>query len=487
MAEIDTSSYPKPGNSPGALDIAKNYGAVQQQALGIEKQKLELVNARFGEMAKGFTNLIAKPDLNLDDVRKYVENQVKLGYVPAEMAATTLSTLPPTQGMPADQASNTLRGALKQHLQHAETMVETMNRQFGTNVDIQDNRNIYSGVRASPMEGSVVTPKTITPIQLSPTQPIKMPGSNEPGIAGPSGPPGPRPFASPSVNAQPPAAISQRRGNLARAVEQPAPVAAPAITGPTGPTVSRGTEFNDRFSAAFPNAVATGPAPGVVEAQTAVGGQSGKDYATDLNRTKSLQADLQPDLAVLNIVKDKKPTDFGPGTDLLNQIKKTAATWLPGVDPKVLNDATDYDTVKKYLVQGARSAGNTGTNDQLAAAFEANPNTTMSTATIENIVKSRVALRKMQAAQTLLFTQQGLPENEYSKWIAKYQNVLDPRAFGFDMMTPEARDKLISGMADRDRNGNWIAKKGKEKEFQRFETSLQFANDANLIEPPGRQ
>ncbi len=186
-----------------------------------------------------------------------------------------------------------------------------------------------------------------------------------------------------------------------------------------------------------------------------------------------IQADLQPDLAVLDVVKGKAPGDFGPGTDAFNQLKKVAVTWLPNVDPKLINDSSDYDTVKKYLVQGARAAGNTGTNDQLAAAFEANPNTTMNTATIESIVKTRVALKKMEAAQALLFDQQNLPESEFSRWKAKNQNKLDPRAFGWDMMSNEARQKLVKRLSP--------------KEFQKLETSIQFAKDAELIEPPARR
>src|SRR5437899_4097095 len=97
---IDTSSYPKPVAPPNALDTLGKVTAIQQGQLGIEKQKLDLVNQRFGEMAKGFTALINQPDLNEDNVRRYVTNQVKLGYITPDMAAQTISQLPPTQGLP---------------------------------------------------------------------------------------------------------------------------------------------------------------------------------------------------------------------------------------------------------------------------------------------------------------------------------------------------------------------------------------------------
>ena len=111
----------------------------------------------------------------------------------------------------------------------------------------------------------------------------------------------------------------------------------------------------------------------------------------------------------------------------------------------------------------------------------------MSNAATENVLKSVIALRKMQHAQTLLFGQQNLPPSEYSQWISKNQNVLDPRAFGFDNMDTNAKTKTLETMASKDKSGNWVAKKGKEKDFQKFEQSLSFANDAGLIEPPGRR
>jgi hypothetical protein len=481
MAEVDTSSYPKATlpTQKSALEQAQQIGNLQQQSqqiqsggLTIEKQKLDLVNQRFGEMAKGFSSLIADPNLNNDTFRKYVQNQVKLGYIPPEMAATTLSIAP--------QDPKQLRGFLQTQLQHAQTVVDAINTQFGTVSEQSDNANTYRGIQQSPMKGGQFIPTTVTPQQLPPTQPI-VGNDLRPGVIGPSGNAGPQSYA-PTPRARP--------GLPVASPVNPSPAPAqglPTASGPSGPTVNNGTEFNNRFSAAFPNAVATGPAPGVAEANRAVAAKSGEDFAADLSRAKNYQTDLYPMQRVLDIVKSNDPRTFGPGTDKFNDIKSALATWLPNTDQKTIEGISDYQQAKKYLIQAARSAGNTGTNDQLAAAFEANPNTTMNSATIENVVKSNIALRRMQHAQTLLFNQQGIDPSEYSKWIAKNQNVLDPRAFGFDIMNNEAKKNLMSTMATQDKSGNWVAKRGKEKDFQKFEQSLSFANDAGLIEPPGRK
>jgi len=57
MAEVDTSSYPKPPALPvqkNALEQAQQWGGLQQQqqqiqsgAIQIDKQKLDLVNTKF--------------------------------------------------------------------------------------------------------------------------------------------------------------------------------------------------------------------------------------------------------------------------------------------------------------------------------------------------------------------------------------------------------------------------------------------------------
>jgi hypothetical protein len=491
MAEVDTSSYPKPTDPKPLLDQVQQLGSIQQQkqsiesgALTIDKQKLDLINQRFGEMAKGFTQLINKPDLKEDDVRNYVTNQVKLGYVPAEMAAQTINSLPPTQGMSPQQASAALKQSLEQHLQHAQTTMEAINYHAGTPAEAGDNQNIYQGVRQSASKGGGFVPATVTPQQLPPNQPIVGAG-NVPGVIGPAGPSGPRPYAQPGGGTIPTPAARPAPAGLRSAVAPP--VAAPAVSGPNGPTVNQGTEFNNRFSAAFPNAVATGVAPGVAEAQQAVGTKSGTDLATDLTKAKNYKQDLYPAERALEIVHELGPQGFGPGTEGLNTVKSAIATWLPNVDQKTIDSVSNFEQARKYLTQIARSSGATGTNDQLAAAFEANPSVKMNSASIENVLKSVIALRKMQHAQTLLAVSNGVPADQYSQWIAKNQNVLDPRAFGFDIMDGKAKEKLLTGMAKKDNAGNWVALKGKEKEFQKFESSLQFANDANLIAPPGRQ
>lgn len=468
--EADTSSYPKASLPVSPLEVAGKFGALEQQkqqiesgALTIDKQKLDLMSQQFGVMNQELSTMIDDPNITKPQAAerlKRIATTLKLPPVAVDHMMTELNQAPDVKSF----SMNALRRGM--------ATMEKYGVQLGTTETQTDNANVYQGVRASPEKGGGFTPSTALPVQLPPGTPTVnnqrvlpngQPNPNylQPQVLGPAGPPGvvPVPRQRPSLPVEP-------------------------ISGPTGPTVQTGHNFDQRFAGA---PVVTGAPPGTAAAIGAVSEQSGKDFATDLTRAKNYQADLQPDLAVLDIVKGKGPGDFGPGTDALNQAKKLAVTWLPNVNPKLITDSSDYDVVKKYLIQGARGSGNTGSDNQLAAAFEANPNTTMNTATIENIVKTRVALRKMQAAQTLMAAQQNIPKEQYSEWIARNQNQFDPRAFGYDLMNDEAKNKLRDTISVKDKNGDWVAKKGKEKEFQKFEKSISFANDAGLIEPPGKK
>lgn len=484
---FSTDSYPKAAlpvqKSP--IEIAGQLGALQSQKLGIDQQKLDQANQGFTYLTRAMTSL--GPNASKDEYKAVGANAVKMGLVPPNMLNIWDERVDAAPDSPTffKQAL----GAVADHQQQ-------LNLQTGAPATATDNANIYQG-KTDVMTGGF-TPATQAPIQPPPTQPNI---NNQPTIPDPNNPNGPPirnpKYLQPGIIGAPPAGVRPVRQGLP--VQQPsqtapAPVSAlpsrlpVATTGATGPTTQTGFDFKQRF-AGDTQGMATGAAPGVVEAEKTVGEQSGKDYATALQRAGNIQADLQPDLAVLNIVKGKAAGDFGPGTESLNQLKKLAVTWLPDVDPKIINSSSDYDTVKKYLVQGARSAGNTGTNDQLAAAFDASPNVTMNTATIESIVKSRVALKKMEAAQALIANQQGIASDQFSRWKAQNQNTLDPRAFGFDLMDGNARSKLMNNFGKIDKgSGEWVAKdKEHQKEFNKFEQSLSFANDAGLIEPPGRK
>ena len=481
MAEVDVSTYQKPAALPQQKSLLDQVGQFQQLESGkniIEKQKLDLVNQRFKELSKGFVGLIADKDLNEDKVRNYITDQVKLGYIPPEMAAQTISQLP----LNAD--ANTLRKHLEMNLQHAQTTMEALNYNFGINDTQNDGTTVTQGVRQSPAKGGGFVPATQQNLQLPPGTP-NVDAEGQRGYVGPAGPAGIRPAAPMAV---------EGRGVPAAAAPVPAPASPPAPleAGPINNPAIPGQSSNfggrvlaanveppatiaNRIDAASPKRVVTDLGPGVSDARSAVTSQSGKQFADDLTKARNFKQDLYPAEVALKGVQELGTREMGPGTPALNDLKSAIITWLPNADKATIDKVGTFQETRKYLSQIARTSGNTGTNDQLAAAFEANPSITMNQAATENVLKSVIALRKMQHAQTLLAESEGVKPEEYSKWVAKNQNNFDARAFGFDIMSDEAKKKLVTEL------------KKDPKALKKFEYSLQFAHDADLIAPPARK
>lgn len=482
---VDTSSYPKPPAMPAQKTLLDQVGQYQQLEAGknhIEKQKLDLVNQRFSELSKGFTGLIADPQLTEDKVRKYIEDQVKLGYIPAEMAAQTISQLPPN----AD--SKVLKDHLRVQLQHAMTTMEAINSYNGTPESVNDGSTTYQGVRKPAMEGGGFVPATQMSNQLPPTT-ANVDAEGQRGYVGPAAAPGVRPAARMPVEGAAPAPTAPSALPNQPINPRPLPVGPinnPAVPGQSSnfggrvlsavvePSTAPATVV-ERFDAAKPQRIITDLGPGVAEARANVAAQSGKDYSADLTRARNFKEELYPVQTALKNIEELGPNEVGPGTPALNDIKSALITWLPKADKAEIEKVAKFQETRKYLSQVARTSGNTGTNDQLAAAFQANPSITMSQAATENVLKSVIALRKMNHAQVLLAEKEGIKPEDYSKWIAKNQNTLDARAFGFDLMSVDAKKKLVTEL------------KKDPKALKRFEESLQFAHDADLIEPPARK
>ncbi len=413
---IDTSSYPKSVAPPNALDTLGKVQSIQSGALTIDKQKLDLINQRYEDMSRGLAGIATDPNFNEDKLRQFFTNQVKMQRMPAEMAAQTISSLPPTQGMKPAEASATLKQWVKEKLIHASTIHEAINNYAGTPAEKQDQASTYQGVQQSALQGGGFTPATRMPIQLPPTQPNvnnqptlpnKEPNPNylQPGVVGPAASSGVYP--------------AQPQNNL--------PVASPAvptpqsrprglpISGATGPTVNRGNEFDNRFDAAFPNKVVTGPPVGFELGQ--------RQRQQELETATAKATALKPLEEAYNLAKEVDMT--GIGSENLNKIRSGLFNaGLVKQDEK--NPAVLYQMLNKNLAQFVDKNGSRSDADlAIKESSNANAKSQLQPALL-HMVQKIIGREKIEMARPQAF--EGNELQNYPKHSAGFPTSQDERA-----------------------------------------------------------
>lgn len=218
-----------------------------------------------------------------------------------------------------------------------------------------------------------------------------------------------------------------------------------------------------------------GAAPGVTEAQVQTGAGSGAALNEARQRSLNYHQEVFPLETAIPALEKLGKTGTGPGTEEINHVKSfLQSAGIPGFDADKIKT---FDEAKKYLTDFVNQNGNTGTNDKLAAAFAGNPSVNISNAAAVDVAKSALALRRMKQAQLVEFEKSGLPDSEFTKWASKWQLGHDPRAFGFDLMSPDARKKVIESLPE--------GKSGAPGPRDMFKLQVQAAHQAGIINPNG--
>jgi hypothetical protein len=232
---------------------------------------------------------------------------------------------------------------------------------------------------------------------------------------------------------------------------------------------------------ALPPATEAAPARQKVPAALPVGSAkaaevSAEDAAAERTAAGSYQERINPMRNAIAILEKMDPKDIGaigPGSDTYNMLKSAAQTWglgeIAGVDP---NKVADFNKLRKYFEDAAsRRASGLGpkTNDGLASALTASPNTKLDKLSALELSKVNLALDRMRQAAILEFDSQqpSMPEGKFGKWRSQWSTKQDPRAFIYDLMTPEAQRKLVSSLSKEQRD--------------KFEASLELADKHGLL------
>lgn len=443
MAEVDTSSYPKPQAPVNPLDVASKLGTLQQQSLSINQQKLDQAEQGVQYLTRAITAI--GPNGNIQQFKNAARDAAKLFNIPENTVQVFDQKLDGYKD--ANGAFNSSK-AFDEMMAHSANHQERFNQFRGQiRKDDTGNNQVFTQIPGSP--NMPITPRGQLPNQAGPTaetidnnqgsptygQKQTIGSVPSPGII-PTNRLGAVP-PRPNVSGAPPLVPNKDQGRLGQ---------------------------NGSFPTALP--------PGVGKAEEEVGGASGTQLAQALNKAKDFQTEVYPLSQALPALESLGTKGTGPGTETINQIKSFVLSNVPGVkESDFKGTVKDFDLARKYLTQFVTTNGATGTNDKLAAAFAGNPSVGISNAAAVDVAKSALSLRRMQHAVDQEFVTQNLPASQYSRWVAKRMQDTDPRAFGIDLMSKEKKAKLFEQV------------KKNPTEAQRFENSLNLAQNLGFLTP----
>ena len=175
------------------------------------------------------------------------------------------------------------------------------------------------------------------------------------------------------------------------------------------------------------------------------------EVAADRAKEANYAREVLPLEKVIPTLEKLGPTGTGPTTEALNEVR-SALVSLGMANGKMVEDTKLFDEARKYLAQISLT-GDPNTNDKLAAAFSANPNIGISQAANVDIAKSLLALRRLENAKVRAFEKSKLPENQYAQFATQFMATEDPRAYGVDLMTPEAKKALYESLSPEEKPG----------------------------------
>jgi hypothetical protein len=440
MADVGFYTQAQPN---ALLDTAQQAMGVRNAQLANAQGHLDLVKNQVGYLVDGFSALASKPDLSPQDFVDFGQRALQEGIISPDIYKAELANV-----QAAGTDPQALRGLATNYGLRALDAGQRFSAQYGS-PSVIDTGNALVPVTSSPLTGvnqmGAPIQKTLSPSELSGEATVGVNSLNQP--------------------------IISTKYNQLRTLGAN-PLTGQPESAPVNALTAASPQAGSAVATNGAQGIATAPAPGAAEAQTAVAKESGDQYAGDLRQAANFQQATLPLQKAIPALETLGTTGTGPGTDQINQIKSFAQSMglgtLAGIDPDQIKS---FDEAKKYLTQYVNQTGNTGTNDKLAAAFAGNPSLEISNAAATDVAKTALSLARLQNAQVRLFGQSGQPESQYSQYAKSFNADQDPRAYGLDLMGPAQRAALISSL------------KGPEK--AKFVSSLRNAMSLGLVTPPG--
>lgn len=476
--QIDTAAAASaiaanPMAAPAATAAAQKLYDLKVAGLGITKAQAAVVQQHTDMFARALEPIVAQSDksgqpISADDIMTAgagLLNNGAFGDPKSDAAKTQLTQLMST--MPATPAgidawgrnhaldSANMSGGLDRFITGQSGSINdgTTVQPTNTNLNTGATRPAGPGFAIGPTNAALAAP---TPIGNNPDGSVKYApqsavntgggapnggaggyqGTPPPGQVDPTGKgPGGFNFGNGSYGGNAPAG-PQPGAAPAPAAQAPSPQAAPPTPQPAAGPAPGG---------AWPNMMAPGQQQAVAAKDTSAAGQ----YADDQANAGQYAPRITAANHALSLLQDLGPTGTGVGTGGLNTVK----SWLGQAfgNSDTLASVSNFDEASKYLSAMATGSPGAGhSNEALNAAFASNPSTHISNAASVDVLKTNISLMRQQQASVLAY-QNGPGQTDqggagYPAFKANFATSTDPRAFGFDLMTPAQRTRVVSGM-----------------------------------------
>lgn len=468
MAEVDTSSYPKPTQGKSILETAGQLGAlksqsqqIQSQGISIDKQKLDLMEQQYGIINKEMMTLLDKGDnVSQDDIVGTARNLVKAIPTLAEPMSRFVAQIPTPQQ--AQKNPGVYKDFVQRIVTRNQNTMESVRYHYGAN-DVMQNNQTLQPIRTSEKPGFGIR-SSGPPIQVQP--PPTMP------VVGPTGQPQ-------ALGAQPPqlapgtVAAPSPMGGKALPVGL---IDNPAIKGPiSGIGNVLGAVVEPPQPTAAQNVQGRFPTPrGPMIGAPPMFEEGRKQLAADQELATQKLTAIKPALQALPLMKDLMAS--GPGTGQFTTA--LAALSNAGMISKNVTDkvAAQQEVIKKLAQYVASNpvGQRSDAAQTLAEAGSPTPKVQILPALIK-LTKDSIILDRVQAMRPGAFTDKDL--SGYGQHRSTFPAKIDERAVGLDLMEPKERSNLIEDMK----------KKKNTFEGKKFWKSLAEVDRQGLIDTGGNQ
>lgn len=450
MADVDTSSYPKPQNQ-SILDTAGKWQGLEQGAVNLQQSKLKQINDQYNLINAELAAFANDPNATKDQVAARITNFAKMFNLKPDVTGDLMREL---------QMAPTAQAYAEKALVKTQATQEKINFLYGT-------PGVYSqGQQDTPV---VTSPKfgmrpTGLPIQrqIPPTQPT-VDNEGRPTLQGPTAPIAPEGVRTGPNDVMP----VQRKKLLPITPDQNINLTGPGKT-ITGVDVQDAPlTFAQRYPA--PSGPNTGMSPLFEEGK--------KAYTQDQMNAGAKMLAAKPAIQALPLMQTPGFLS-GPLTDQFTKVVAgLKSTGLINIADDADPTAIRQEVAKKLYqyVSNSPVGQRSDAAQTLREASSPNPNVQILPALVK-LTKDAVALDRVEALMPNAF--KGKNYEDYVKHKGTFPQSVDEKALTLDLESEEKSRALVDDMSKKLKSSNARDRANAEKFFK----TLRLAKDQGFYQ-----